>query len=151
MTASALYAGSVTHFRRRPREHRLVYRIYSLLLDLDALEALHAKLRLFSLDRFNLFSFHTRDRGDGSKRPLRAQIEAAMRGVGLTPDGGKILLLTMPRLLGLAFNPLSVYYCFAKSGALAAVPLGSRQHVWRAARLHDPGRRRRQRGLASLR
>jgi DUF1365 family protein len=44
-----------------------------------------------------------------------------MRGVGVAPDGGKILLLTMPRLLGFAFNPLSVYYCFRSSGELAAV------------------------------
>ncbi len=40
---------------------------------------------------------------------------------GSNPDGGKILLLTMPRLLGFAFNPLSVYYCFRMSGDLAAV------------------------------
>ena len=43
-----------------------------------------------------------------------------MRGAGVAPDGGKILLLTMPRLLGLAFNPLSVYYCLRRTGELAA-------------------------------
>ena len=121
MSDSALYAGLVTHHRRRPRDHRLAYSIYSLLLDLDEVGALDRVLRLFSLDRFNLFSFHRRDRGDGSGRNLRGQVEEAMRGAGVEPDGGKILLLTMPRLLGFAFNPLSVFYCFRRSGGLAAV------------------------------
>ena len=39
MMAPALYSGLVTHHRLRPRVHRLAYRIYSLLLDLDRLEA----------------------------------------------------------------------------------------------------------------
>jgi uncharacterized protein len=121
MSASALYAGVVTHHRLRPRAHRLAYRIYSLLLDLDELEALDRRLRLFSLDRFNLFSFYRRDRGDGSGRDLRVQVEEAMRGAGVEPDGGKILLLTMPRLFGWAFNPLSSFYCFRKDGSLAAM------------------------------
>lgn len=55
---SALFPGHVTHARLRPKVHKLAYKIYSLLLDLDELEALDGKLKLFSLDRFNLFSFY---------------------------------------------------------------------------------------------
>ncbi len=44
-----------------------------------------------------------------------------MRAAGLVPDGGAIRLLTMPRMLGFAFNPLSVYFCHAQDGALAAI------------------------------
>ena len=44
-----------------------------------------------------------------------------MRGAGVAPDGGTIRLLTMPRMLGFAFNPLSVYFCFRRAGALAAM------------------------------
>ena len=119
--AGALYSGMVTHYRSRPREHRLAYRIFSVLLDIDRLEDSARGLRLFSIDRFNLFSFHPRDRGDGSARPLRRQVDEALTRAGVDPAGGRVLLLTMPRLLGLAFNPLSVYYCFAADGALAAM------------------------------
>jgi DUF1365 family protein len=119
--APVLYSGVVTHLRRRPREHRLVYRIYSLLLDLDRLEATAKGLKFLSLDRFNLFSFYSRDRGDRSGRPLRQQVEATLRAAGLETDGGAILLLTMPRVLGFAFNPLSVFYCHDKSGRLTAI------------------------------
>ena len=63
---SALFSGLVTHARLRPRQHRLAYRVSSLLLDLDELEVLNRRLRWFSVDRFNLFSFYTKDRSDGS-------------------------------------------------------------------------------------
>ena len=57
---SALYIGRVVHRRLRPVAHRLHYRMFSLLLDLDELPQLPRRLRLFSLDRFNLFSLHQR-------------------------------------------------------------------------------------------
>ncbi|MDE1997017.1 MAG: DUF1365 family protein [Rhizobiaceae bacterium] len=119
--ASALYSGQVTHVRVKPKVHRLNYRIYSLLLDLDELDELGSCLRWFSVDRFNLFSFHRKDRGDRSGVDLRAQVEAWMRAVGVEPDGGAIRLLTMPRILGWAFNPLSTFFCYRQDGRLAAI------------------------------
>ncbi|MDE1157094.1 MAG: DUF1365 family protein [Neorhizobium sp.] len=118
---SGLFPGHVTHARMKPKSHKLAYRIYSLLLDLDELDALDKGLRLFSIDRFNLFSFYRRDRGDRSGSDLRQQVEAAMRKVGLKPDGGPIMLLAMPRLLGWAFNPLSIYFCHDRHGAPVAI------------------------------
>ncbi|HSD39849.1 MAG TPA: DUF1365 family protein [Rhodocyclaceae bacterium] len=120
-TRSALYVGRVMHQRLRPRRHRLAYRIYNLLLDLDELPGLDARLRCFSVGRFNLFSFHASDHGDGSGTDLRTQIETQLRRAGL-PTGGAIRLLTMPRLLGHVFNPLSVWFCHApENGALQAL------------------------------
>ncbi|MFN9033535.1 MAG: DUF1365 family protein, partial [Alphaproteobacteria bacterium] len=40
VTASGIFAGVVTHARLRPRPHRLRYRIFMLLLDLDELGGL---------------------------------------------------------------------------------------------------------------
>lgn len=117
---SALYIGRVMHQRLRPKRHRLSYRVYNLLIDIDELPQLHARLRCFSVDRFNLFSFHAADHGDGSGRDLRAQVEARLREAGL-PTGGAIRLLAMPRLLGHVFNPLSVWFCHAPGGALQAL------------------------------
>lgn len=119
--ASALYPGHVTHARLKPRVHRLNYRIYSLLLDLDELDELDRRLKWFSVDRFNLFSFHRKDRGDRSGCDLKGQVERAMRLAGVEPDGGRIRLLVMPRLLGWSFNPLSTYFCYRRDGALAAI------------------------------
>jgi len=119
--ASALYAGTVMHQRLRPRRHRLRYRIFLLLLDLDELDEVAGRLWLFSRNRFNLFSFFDRDHGDGSSEPLRALIERQLRTAGIRPDGGAIRLLTMPRVLGYVFNPLSVYFCYRRTGGLTAI------------------------------
>jgi uncharacterized protein len=120
VSTSALYTGEVMHRRLRPRRHRLRYRVFSLLLDLDALPALDARLKLLSVNRANVFSFHERDHGDGSASSLKAQVDRWLDAAGL-PTGGSVRLLTMPRIFGYAFNPLSIYFCAAPQGPLQAI------------------------------
>lgn len=117
---SALYAGLVTHARLRPRKHRLAYRVFSALFDLDDLPELDRHLRLFGHNRRALFSFHDADHGSG-EGPLRPWAEEKMRAAGLTPDGGPIRVLCYPRILGFVFNPLSVFFCHDRAGALVAM------------------------------
>lgn len=118
---SAIYAGEVFHQRFRPRAHRLRYRVFQCLFDLDEIDAMASRLRLFSRNRFNLFSFHDKDFADRSGKPLRLQIEALMARAGQEPDGGPIRLLTMPRMLGHVFNPISVWFCHRRDGRLATI------------------------------
>lgn len=115
----ALYLGRVTHRRLRPVSHRFAYRVFSLLVDVDRLDALARRLRWFSRGRFNLFSFHDRDYGDGAG-DVAEWVRAALREAGL-PAGGRVLLLCYPRMLGYAFNPLAVYYCHDEGGRLGAI------------------------------
>ena len=118
---SALYTGEVFHRRLRPRQHRLRYRAFWLLLDLDEVKAVDARLRLFSVNRPNLFALDERDHGDGSGRPLRTQIAELLAREGVDIGAGPIRLLTMPRVLGYVFNPISLYFCHRADGALAAM------------------------------
>ncbi|MEO8299678.1 MAG: DUF1365 family protein [Burkholderiales bacterium] len=121
--ASALYVGSVMHQRLRPARHRLQYRVFTLLLDLDELPALSKRLRWFSLNRFNLFSLVEADHGDGVSAAtdgLRGWVHRQLQAAGLPADG-PVQLLTMPRILGHVFNPLSVYFCHAPDGSLCAL------------------------------
>nr|WP_047167976.1 DUF1365 family protein [Sphingomonas sp. Y57] len=118
---SAIYAGTVFHRRFRPRAHNLRYRIFQCLFDIDEIDVISTRCKLFSRNRFNLFSFHDRDYGDRSGAPLRGQVEALMRRAGQEPDGGPIRLLTMPRMLGHVFNPLSVWFCHRRDGSLATI------------------------------
>ncbi len=119
--ASALYRGEVTHRRVRPRAHKLAYRVFWLLLDLSEIDALDRRMKLFSRNRFNLLSFHDSDHGDGSKSILRPRIEALLARAGVDIGGGPIRLLTMPRVLGYVFNPISLFYCHHADGRLAAM------------------------------
>jgi hypothetical protein len=118
---SALYVGSVVHSRLRPGPHRLRYRMFSLLLDVDELPSLSRSLRFFSVGGFGLFSFSPKDHLSGTGEDMRRELESIMRGAGMEPDGGPIRLLTMPRILGYSFNPLSIFFCHGADGALRAI------------------------------
>jgi DUF1365 family protein len=117
--AAALYIGDVMHARLRPQQHRFNYRVMSLLIDLDRLDEAGRQSPLFGVNHAALYSFHEADHGirDGSSLRAYAQQRAAEHGVDLTD--GRVLLLCYPRLLGFAFNPLSVYFCHRADGMLA--------------------------------
>jgi uncharacterized protein len=117
--AAALYVGEVMHARLKPIGHRFSYRVMSLLIDLDQLEAADRRSPLFGVNRAALYSFHEKDHGarDGSSLRDHAQRCAALHHIDLT--GGRVQLLCYPRLLGYTFNPLSVYFCYRADGALA--------------------------------
>jgi len=118
--ASAIYRGTVAHRRLRPRQHALKYRAFWMLFDLDELPSLDRSLKLFAHNRFSLFSFHDRDHGDSSGKPLRNWIEGHLKDAGIAGDGGPIRLLCLPRILGYVFNPISVYFCYLRDGTLNA-------------------------------
>lgn len=120
MTVSALYTGTVVHQRFRPKPHRLRYRMAQLLIDIDELDALAGRLRLFSRNRFNVIAFHDRDYGDRSGKDFRGQIEALLRAAEIAFEGGPIRLLTMPRIMGHVFNPITTWFCHARDGRLCA-------------------------------
>lgn len=117
---SALYFGRVMHRRLKPVAHRLEYRVFSMLVDLDELDVLDARLKFFSRGRFNLFSFHDRDYGNGAPNDLASHVRGVLVEAGIAAKG-PVRLLCYPRMLGYAFNPLAVYYCHDRSGALAAI------------------------------
>ena len=120
-TASAIYRGTVAHRRLRPRQHALKYRAFWMLFDLEELPHLGRSLKLFSYNRFNLFSFYNRDHGESSDTLLHAQVVAHLTQAGIATDGGPIRLLCLPRILGYAFNPISVYFCYLRDGTLNAI------------------------------
>lgn len=135
-----LFFGQVMHRRLRPVEHRFVYPVYFCLLPLSAIDQLGGAL--FSLNRFNLFSFHFADHGarDGS-HPL-PWIRDLLSRRGIVADG-EIRLQCFPRVLGFVFNPVSFWFCERRSGELVAVlaevsnTFGERHNYLLA---HDDGR-----------
>lgn len=117
--AALLYRGDVMHARLKPMSHRFVYRVLNLLIDLDRLDEADRQSRLFGVNRRALYSFNERDHGPRDGSPLASYVRALAAGAGIDLAGGRILLLCYPRLLGYAFNPLSVYYGYRADGTLA--------------------------------
>ena len=117
--AASLYVGEVMHARLKPMGHRFSYRVMSLLIDLDRLDAADRQSPLFGVNRAALYSFGEADHGERDGSPLRAYAQRCAAGHGVDLSGGRVLLLCYPRLLGYTFNPLSVYFCYRANGELA--------------------------------
>jgi uncharacterized protein len=116
-----LYDGKVMHARLKPVGHRFTYRVASILVDLDQLTRIGTLSWLVSHNRFNLFSVHDRDLGSKDATPPRAWIDRLLAEAGVAVDGGRVMVLTYPRVLGYVFNPISVYWCYAATGDLKAI------------------------------
>lgn len=118
---AVLYFGEVVHERQRPRKHRLRYSVFSLLIDVDRIAELAADSKLFAYNSRGLFSVHDRDHGDENGSSIAGWARSKLLRAGLSHAGHRIDVLCYPRLLGYAFNPLSVYFCHQASGRLAAI------------------------------
>ena len=132
---SCLYECDVMHARFEPSAHRFSYRIFMFALDLDEVPDLARRLSFFSLGRPNLYSFREADylplheAGHNPSGPavqpdsgagLRARVEALAAAHGVNLAGGRVLLVTLPRVLGYLFNPVSFYFCLDRDGRPAA-------------------------------
>jgi uncharacterized protein len=119
---SCVYAGEVVHHRVRPKPHGLKYQVFSLLLDVDEVDALDRRLWLFSRNRWNLVSFYDRDHGAGTPGVAIADhARATFTAAGLGAATAQIYLLAYPRIVGYGFNPISVYYGYGDDGRLAGL------------------------------
>lgn len=122
------------HARFAPKAHRFSYRIFLFAIDLDELDQLHRGLRLFSVGRRQVYSFRESDylpthepQFNGRNRPtgpatdgLKARVVAHLAAHGVDLTGGRVLLVTLPRVLGYLFNPVSFYFCSDRTGAPVA-------------------------------
>jgi DUF1365 family protein len=119
---SALYECRVMHHRLSPKEHRFTYRIFMFCLDLAELDLLSDQLRWFSRNRGNLYSFWDRDHLVFSSPDIRENIREYVRTQGCSAEVTRVMLVTLPRVLGYVFNPVSFYFCFSEDNqALGAV------------------------------
>lgn len=118
---SSLYVGQVYHRRTRPKEHKLRYSVFTLLLDLSEIDSLAQKHWLFSRNGFNLFSFRDRDFGEQRHEKLQDYVNRKLGESGIYTVPSQILLSCYPVVLGYVFNPLSLFYCIDEEGCCFAV------------------------------
>jgi uncharacterized protein len=121
MPQTCLYRGHVMHARLRPFRHRFAYSVFSMLVDLEELPALDKRAKLFGYNRARLFSFDDRDHGARDGGPTLAWVRARLDEAGLGASGAKIYAHCFPRILGYAFNPITVYFCHRADGAIGAI------------------------------
>lgn len=134
---SSLYECQVMHARFSPRAHRFVYRIFLFAIDLDELDMLHRRVPLFSVGRRNLYSFRDGDflptseplhngaaisgkSGKSENQNLKSRVVSHLAQHGVDLTGGRVVLVTLPRVFGYLFNPVSFYFCYDRAGAPVA-------------------------------
>ena len=98
--------------------HFLARRGLSVLIDLGRLDEANKQSVFFSVNRFNLVSFCEDDFGPNYKQKtshkrvsLRDYACQSAAAFAQDIDIARVQLLAFPRLLGIAFNPISVYLC----------------------------------------
>ena len=109
---SCIYNGIVKHQRFKPIEHSLNYKTFSILLDLDEIENLAKNISIFSLNKFNIFSFYNCDHGARDEGSLKDWVQKNIKKFNISNNITKIKLLCYPRVFGYVFNPLSIFYCY---------------------------------------
>ncbi len=123
--SSSLYDISIYHKRYVHTSNAFRYRMFMFALDLDELARLPHRLKLFGLNKFNLFSFRNRDhfkwRPDAQSAGPRELVERQLAEMGATFRPERIVLVTSLRILGYVFNPVSFYYCYDERNQLRYV------------------------------
>ncbi len=105
-----LYTANVMHKRLSPKENSFNYGVYYLVLPLPAPPV----SGFFA-------NFDAKDLGKRDGSDPESWARAILRDYGLNKKTENIILVTMPRILGYLFNPVSFYLCLDKNKGLRAV------------------------------
>jgi DUF1365 family protein len=108
------------HCRHQPRRHAFRYRMFWLAIDPDELPELNRSIGGFGHNRVALASVHDRDYGGSGQAPIREKILERVRQAGVTEPIERIVVMTIPRILGYVFNPVNFYLCRAADDRIAA-------------------------------
>lgn len=107
---SCLYACQTSHQRLVPRRKRFAYSLFYIGLDLAEIPALEKRLRFLSFNRWNIFSIDSRDHlGDSTSIEKNLRSWLLERNIPDT-ENARIFLLTLPRVWGYGFNPVSFFF-----------------------------------------
>jgi DUF1365 family protein len=103
----SLYTTRIAHLRQSPVRHTFSHRSYWWLVDLDHLPSYGPLARFRAKDHV------------GTTGSIRTNIDQLLAAHGLSCE--RVLMLCNARVLGHVFNPLSLHYCLAADGTVAAV------------------------------
>ena len=117
---NCLFEGKVFHNRIYPKAHSFNYSVFCINFDLCKAKKIFDKIPVFSLNKFNLFSFYQKDHGPIGCKNLENWLKKTIRANGIKKKIEYIFILAYPRILGYVFNPLSIYTCLDKNKNIIA-------------------------------
>lgn len=114
---SQLYRGKVTHERLGPTAHTFTYPATFFSFNLTEIPKLSQRASLFGHNQFRPLSLNDCDYLYGEKRPIQQQLDALIP----QSEGTHTLLISSPRYLGYAFNPVNFHLRMQGDRLLAVV------------------------------
>lgn len=97
---NAIYKGTVTHKRLRPKKHGLSYSVFNVLVDCNEISALSKKLKFFSYNKPNVVSLYDKDFGDSED--LMNYLSGLAQQATPDLEISHFKMLTYPRIFGYA-------------------------------------------------
>lgn len=116
---SQIYTGRVFHTRTSPVQHTFSYPIFLLYMNLSELQSIGRGNFLFGHNAMRPCSISDGDYLGSRDLNLLDKVTRFLPG-GTSP-GTDVFLLTMPRILGIGFNPVSFFFCLDAAGDVAAL------------------------------
>ena len=118
---SNIYEGKVIHKRFKPKFHFFKYNVFSLFLDLDEINLIQRKIKIFSSNSFNILSFYDKDHGPRDGSDLKKWVIENLKSNNIQFENIKIKLLCYPRIFGYVFNPLSIFFVYDNQSKIIAI------------------------------
>ena len=109
----------VMHQRLSPRKNAFKYDVYYLGIPLSQIES-NTIGETLNLNRFGLHSFYEKDHGYRDGTSLKAWLYD-MFDTYKFEKPKEVFLISMPRILGYVFNPVSFWFCWNSKDELYAV------------------------------
>jgi hypothetical protein len=112
--------GQVMHKRLFPQVNGFQYGIYYMALPVSQISP-KIENRFFKVNRFGLLSFYNKDHGARENDNPESWVRNILSQHKIDKADGEIILVTMPRVLGYVFNPVSFWFCYDSEECLRAV------------------------------
>jgi DUF1365 family protein len=119
--SSQILRGQTSHCRYLPRPHLFQYRMAWLSFDISELATLNQTVAWFGYNRHSLFSINDKDYAGPGPGSIDDKIRRMLNCNGVHQPIARIQLITLPKVLGYVFNPVSFYCSYQADGSLAAL------------------------------
>jgi len=103
--------GMIYHKRYFPKKHDFAYKFFMIDIDMNSFEKLDNKY--FSKNKFNLFSFNTKDHF-GKNEDFKENIKELLEKYSIKATK-EMRFITLPSILAYVFNPISVLLLFEEN------------------------------------
>ena len=115
----SLFDAKIFHKRFLPKKNKFTYSGFYIKFSLEDLHDLESTL--FSINKFNLFSFCEKDHGYRDGSSLVNWARDILGKAGIDNFDGRVILQTFPRVLGYVFNPVCFWYCYSGNVLVAII------------------------------